>query len=96
MHRVPSVTDYGSYLPTETAVEKAVTWQRHGAEICYLSFHRTPGIVDIDRRVLLAHGFPTGQCSPAPLAKATPTWHAELARMSSLKTTARVSAALPR
>jgi hypothetical protein len=58
--RVPSVADFGSYVPTEAAVEKAVGWHWRGARICYLSSHRTPADVDTDRMVLRAHGFPDG------------------------------------
>jgi hypothetical protein len=50
----------GSYVPTEAAVDKALSWQRQGADICYLSSHRTAADVDLDRGVLTAHGFPAG------------------------------------
>lgn len=55
-----SVTDFGSYLPAEAAVDRALAWQRHGAGICYLSSHRDEADVDLDRAVLRAHGFPAG------------------------------------
>jgi hypothetical protein len=60
MQRIPSVADFSSYVPTEAAVEKAVSWHRRGAQICYLSSHRAPAEVDTDRMVLIAHGFPDG------------------------------------
>lgn len=60
VRRVPSVTDFGSYVPADAAVEKAFSWQRHGADICYLSSHRTAADVDLDRGVPTAHGFPSG------------------------------------
>ena len=58
--REPSVFDFASYVPTEAAVQKVRAWQREGAEICYLSSHRTPENVQLDRDVLAAHGFPAG------------------------------------
>lgn len=60
-HRDPSVADFGSYVPADAAVRKALSWQRHGADICYLSSHRTAADVDLDRAVLTAHGFPRGR-----------------------------------
>lgn len=47
-------------MPTDAAVEKALSWQRHGADLCYLSSHRTAADVDLDRGVLTVHGFPSG------------------------------------
>jgi hypothetical protein len=58
--RDPSVTDFGSYLPSESAVDKSSAWQRRGADICYLSSHRAAAEVNLDRAVLRAHGFPAG------------------------------------
>lgn len=58
--RDPAVLDYASYVPTEGAVAKITAWQRRGAEICYLSAHRTAAAAAIDNTVLSAHGFPAG------------------------------------
>jgi hypothetical protein len=56
----PAVRDFASYVPTDGAVAKIAAWQRHGAEICYLSSHRTAAAAAIDGAVLAAHGFPAG------------------------------------
>ena len=58
--RDPSVLDFGSYVPAESAVEKTAAWQRSGAEVCYLSSHRVQADVETDLGVLAAHGFPPG------------------------------------
>jgi hypothetical protein len=60
VNKDPAVLDYASYVPTEGAVAKVMAWQRRGAEICYLSSHRTAGAASIDKSVLAAHGFPVG------------------------------------
>jgi len=54
------VLDFGAYVPTDGAVDKVRTWQSAGAEICYLSSHRTAAAAAIDGAVLNAHGFPAG------------------------------------
>jgi len=56
----PAVLDYASYVPTEGAVAKVMAWQQRGAEICYLSSHRSAASAAIDKSVLAAHGFPAG------------------------------------
>jgi hypothetical protein len=56
----PTVLDYASCVPTEGAVAKVTAWQTRGAEICYLSSHRTPSAAAIDQAVIAAHGFPAG------------------------------------
>jgi hypothetical protein len=56
----PAVMDFASYVPTEGAVAKLTAWQHRGAEICYLSSHRTAAGAAIDNSVLAAHGFPAG------------------------------------
>jgi hypothetical protein len=56
----PAVRDYASYVPTDGAVAKVTAWQRRGAEVCYLSSHRTATAAAIDGSVLAAHGFPAG------------------------------------
>jgi hypothetical protein len=60
MAKDPSVRDFGSYVPTEGAVAKVTAWQRRGADICYLSSHRTAAAAAIDKSVLAAHAFPAG------------------------------------
>jgi hypothetical protein len=60
VNKDPAVLDYVSYVPTEGAIAKVMAWQRRGAEICYLSSHRTAGPASIDKSVLAAHGFPAG------------------------------------
>jgi len=55
-----SVADFGSYVPAEAAVARTAAWQQRGADICYLSSHRCPADVDVDRTVLSAHEFPAG------------------------------------
>jgi len=52
--------DFASYVPTDRAVEKLNSWARHGAQIEYLSSHRTREDVAIDEQVLASHGFPIG------------------------------------
>lgn len=54
------VRDIASYVPTEGAVAKIAAWQNRGADICYLSSHRTAAAATIDNAVLAAHGFPAG------------------------------------
>ena len=56
----PAVHDYGSYLPTDGAVAKISAWQLRGAEICYLSPHRTAAAAAVDSSLLAAHRFPPG------------------------------------
>lgn len=58
--RDASVRDSAGYLPTEHAVEKLRGWHEQGAEIGYLSAHRAPAEVELDRAVLERHGFPAG------------------------------------
>jgi hypothetical protein len=60
VQRGPSVTEFGSYVPADATVEMALSWQRHGADLSYLSSHRTAADVDLDRGVLTTHGFPSG------------------------------------
>jgi hypothetical protein len=59
--RDPSVVDYAAYVPVGMAVTKLAGWQRHGAQICYLSSHRRPEDVAKDAAVLERFGFPAGE-----------------------------------
>jgi hypothetical protein len=58
--RDPSVLDFASYVPAESAVSKAQAWQHHGADVSYLSSHTGEADVALDRAVLVTHGFPAG------------------------------------
>jgi hypothetical protein len=59
--RNSSVLDFASYVPTAGAVEKLRSWERHGAEIAYLSSHQNTTDLAMDEAVLETHGFPAGQ-----------------------------------
>ena len=58
--RDTSVLDFATHVPAENAVDKVQAWQRHGADICYLSSHTGAADVALDRAVLARHGFPDG------------------------------------
>ncbi|MFW9828001.1 MAG: hypothetical protein ACFFEY_10435 [Candidatus Thorarchaeota archaeon] len=55
-----SISDFGSYIPIGNVVKKLTTWQIQGAEILYLSSHRTPENIKKDELVLKKYGFPKG------------------------------------
>ena len=56
-----SVRDFASYVPIGEAANKLHTWSKQGAEIIYLSSHKRPENVELDRAVLTAYHFPVGQ-----------------------------------
>lgn len=56
-----SVHDYKSYVPVRNAVKKLQNWKKDGAEILYLSSHKTAEYVEIDKFVLEKYGFPDGR-----------------------------------
>jgi hypothetical protein len=56
----PAVRDDRSYVPTDGALAKISAWQQRGADICYLSPHRTAATAAVDSSVLASHGFPPG------------------------------------
>jgi len=56
-----SVLDYGSYIPIGNSVEKLKSWQEQGAEISYLSSHKTIEDVEKDKLILQKYSFPEGQ-----------------------------------
>jgi hypothetical protein len=56
----PSVRDVAGYVPVDGAVAKLRAWAERGAEIAYLSSHRSPENVDADRGVLRRWSFPVG------------------------------------
>lgn len=57
----PSVRDYAAYMPIGGAAAKLRRWQKQGAEIAYLSSHRTPEDVAKDAAVLRRYEFPEGE-----------------------------------
>jgi len=57
----PSLRDFASYVPVGGAVAKLGSWQKQGAEILYLSSHRSEVDVAKDRQVLARHRFPSGK-----------------------------------
>jgi hypothetical protein len=56
-----SIDDFASYVPVGDVVRKLQAWRQGGAEIIYLSSHRTAEDVETDRIVLRKYGFPEGQ-----------------------------------
>ncbi len=56
-----SVKDYDSYIPVGGAPEKLRKWKNQGAEIVYLSSHRTAEDVEKDKIVLKKYKFPEGK-----------------------------------
>ena len=56
----PSVHDYSSYIPVGSVVAKLNNWVKQGAEIIYLSSHKTEEGVEKDRGVLKRYNFPEG------------------------------------
>lgn len=58
--RDPSVHDYASYIPVGDAVEKLKSWKSQGAEILYISSHKTDTDVEKDKIVLEKYNFPKG------------------------------------
>ena len=59
--RDESLYDFASYVPVDNAVRKLQAWRQQGAEIVYLSSHKSVEDVEIDRAVLRNHAFPDGQ-----------------------------------
>jgi hypothetical protein len=57
----PSVREFAAYIPAEEVVEKLRHWREQGAEIVYLSSHRTEAGVADDEAVLERHRFPRGR-----------------------------------
>ena len=55
-----SIHDYASYVPVGSASRKLREWKLQGAEICYLSSHKSTRDVEIDKSVLKKYGFPDG------------------------------------
>lgn len=59
--REASVLDYANYVPIGNAVEKLNKWKSQGADIYYLSSHKSSDDVDKDRLVLEKYSFPQGE-----------------------------------
>ena len=55
-----SVHDFASYVPIGNAVAKLKVWEKQGAEIVYLTFHKDAEGLQRDKSVLRKHGFPKG------------------------------------
>jgi hypothetical protein len=56
--REASVLDAATYVPVENAVSKLRRWHEQGAELAYLSSHKTVQGVEKDRTVLRKYNFP--------------------------------------
>ena len=61
LDREQGVADFASYVPTEGAISKLLSWAAQGAQIVYLSSHRKAPLVELDTTVLRIHGFPAGE-----------------------------------
>lgn len=57
----PGLHDFAAYVPVDGAVAKLRRWADEGAEIAYLSSHRSPYQVAEDASVLRRWGFPPGR-----------------------------------
>ena len=56
-----SVNEYSSYAPISKATDKLRRWQDQGAQILYLSSHKSAEDVAKDKLVLEKFNFPTGE-----------------------------------
>lgn len=56
-----SVKDYATYIPVGDAVLKLQSWAHQGAEIVYLSPHKTIDKVQLDQSILKINNFPVGK-----------------------------------
>ena len=59
--REESVLDYANYIPIGGAVAKLNNWINQGAEILYLSSHKSINDVEKDKVVLEKYNFPKGR-----------------------------------
>ena len=55
-----SISDFATYIPICNVVKKLTTWQNQGAEILYLSSHKSLVNVINDETVLRKYNFPKG------------------------------------
>jgi hypothetical protein len=55
-----SIYDFATYIPIGNAVDKLITWQKHGAKIAYLSSHKSLDNVKKDEIILNRYNFPKG------------------------------------
>lgn len=56
-----SVKDYATYVPVGNAVSKLQSWIRQGAEILYLSPHKSIDKIQLDKSILSNYYFPAGR-----------------------------------
>lgn len=57
----PSLGDPATYVPINDAAGKVRAWQAQGAQVEYLTSHRSPADVALDTAVLNRYGFPPGR-----------------------------------
>ncbi len=55
-----SVRNFTDYIPTEGTIERLRGWERQGAELSYLTSHRSIDDVKKDEFVMRRHNFPSG------------------------------------
>ena len=55
-----SIYDFASYIPIGNVIEKLITWQKQGAEIAYMSSHKSLDNVKKDQIILNRYNFPKG------------------------------------
>lgn len=58
---LPEVSDFRTYVPVDSAVDKLNEWYRQGAEICYLTSRTEPKEVQMVQNTLHKYNFPSGQ-----------------------------------
>lgn len=56
-----SIYDFASYVPVENSVGKLHAWRQQGAEIAFLSSHKSIEDVEVDKAVLRKYEFPEGE-----------------------------------
>ncbi|MFW9936956.1 MAG: hypothetical protein ACFFD5_04865 [Candidatus Thorarchaeota archaeon] len=56
-----SISDFTTYIPIGNVVKKLTTWQNQGAEILYLSSHKSLENVKNDEIILRKYNFPKGR-----------------------------------
>lgn len=57
----PNVDDFANYIPCPGSVEKLKSWSKSGAEISYLTSHKSQKEVNDIKNVLNKFGFPNGE-----------------------------------
>lgn len=61
IEREASVRDFSTYVPVGDAARKIRAWVQQGAQIVYMSSHRTDDDLEKDREVLRRYSFPQGE-----------------------------------